>query len=415
MVFLSLMVFHSALLASDLPREAEEDKPVEAPSLRKVQSLKELPLSLEARDDLPRALEERGSRHLLALKTPSLPLLHLSSIESLPGSVQGKMSKKKALLDLNDDLLILILELARKNHENLMRLRLVCKRFNEVIQFNTVAINLSHRNLRDPLDEPYDIPKEAFRSSIPLPIAHLRMFKNLHTLKLKRNRLGALGPTGAILVGGLKGLRVLDIGRNSLGDGGVEPISGLINLEELYIGNNSISNKGARHLSKLNKLRLLSIDNNYLIDATFLSGLRDLVALDIGYNDLRAEGAQDVSKVASLQELYINGNAIGDEGTRYLTQLKKLHKLDVSFNFIRDLGMRHLSSLEELRVLYIHYNYISDIGVESINRLKLDELEISDNNLSPRGIEALKDLRKARAIKITRRKTLPLEGVEVYE
>lgn len=178
-------------------------------------------------------------------------------------------------------------------------------------------------------------------------------------------------------------LRLLDLSANSLGaKGGAALASGLrqnSSLEQLRLAHCRLGDAGAEALGPAvgsSCLRLLNLAVNDIGDAgtsAFLGGLVEAApaAKKPASSDASEAPAKHVQK--TLARLFLDGNAIGDDGATAVG--------------------KHARSMQALRVLSLGDNRIGGPGASELARgvraTRLESLELADNALGGRGAAAL--------------------------
>ena len=157
------------------------------------------------------------------------------------------------------------------------------------------------------------------------------------------------------------------------------------NLEAINISHNMITDEAAEYLasvlSRSNKLKTLDLSSNLFKDGAFVSIF------------------QRLKNIVYLRKLSISCNEISTKGARsiamFLSHNSNLEELDLGNNFMQTSdfivvfkSLRHISSLKKL---YINDNMITDEAAEDIavvlsQNTKLEELDVSGNNLQTAGV-----------------------------
>ena len=184
-------------------------------------------------------------------------------------------------------------------------------------------------------------------------------------------------------------LQEIDLSYNSLSTSDAvkvfQGIRNISNLEAINISHNMITDEAAEYLasvlSRSNKLKSLDLSSNLFTDEAFVTifqGLKNIMylrKLNISCNEVFTKGARSIAM--------------------FLSHNTNLEELDLSANFMQtsDIimifkSLRHISSLKKL---YINDNMITDEATEDIavvlsQNTKLEELDVSCNNLQTTGV-----------------------------
>lgn len=181
---------------------------------------------------------------------------------------------------------------------------------------------------------------------------------------------------------------VLNLAGTQISDDGISTVAQLgqilaINLELCR----NITDLSLRHLTKLDHLRVLLVPGTPITDdgIQYLKQMKHLVAIDLevcdgvtdgscatlasikslqailmkktGFEPKRITdaGIQQLSTLPQLEMLDLYGNAISNDGLRFVGQIRTLRELDLSLQAIDDLGLEHLQPLQRLERLDVLY------------------------------------------------------------
>ena len=190
-------------------------------------------------------------------------------------------------------------------------------------------------------------------------------------------------------------LQVLDLGGNNLQAQGIERIANglqsICTLKQLQICNNNINSDAADNIADI-------VSNN-----------TDLQVLDISGNNLLAAGITKIAKklknIATLSELHLSINKIGagaaDDIAAVLSQNTKLQLLYLNDNHFQATGIKILlqgfKQTYNIRALQLQNITISeeasdDIAAALLCCNRLEVLNLSRNNLQPKGIRKIADV-----------------------
>ena len=245
---------------------------------------------------------------------------------------------------------------------------------------------------------------------------------NLQEFNISGNNLQASGAT--VIAKGLQKLSKLTklyIDNNNITDEAADDIGAAIScnvhLQEFSIGENNIQASGAtviaKSLQKLSKLTILHIDSNNITDeaaddiATVISCNTCLQEFYICGNDLQTTGIKKIAKalqgVCTLTKLYLNNNSITDDQVTndiaaVISCNTKLEEFDISGNNLATRGAINiavaLQSIVTLKKLCLRNNNITHqvakyiVGAITCNT-NLQEFNISGNNLQASGASVI--------------------------
>ena len=154
-------------------------------------------------------------------------------------------------------------------------------------------------------------------------------------------------------VGGLTGLRKLNLDRSEVSDVGLSYAKNLVNLETLTLFSTLLNGAAFKELRGLKKLDTVAVALNeltpdsYQYFATFPK-LRVLVLRRCHPND---QAMKSIGKCSNLDTLDLSGNqSINDHNVKYLSTLKKLHLLDLYGSNVTLSGLEALKGLPLIRM-----------------------------------------------------------------
>lgn len=159
-------------------------------------------------------------------------------------------------------------------------------------------------------------------------LKYLSPLVNLRKLDLSGS---AVTDAGMVYLKDMKGLEDLDLSGLDITDTGLEHLVGLARLKYLGLdGNDKISNRGLAHLRNLTDLVYLNLEDAGITDSglVFLANLHQLKALDLSFNhDFTGNGLAYLSSLKNLERLEIRFTKVDDDAIQYLTQLTSLKVL----------------------------------------------------------------------------------------
>ena len=232
-----------------------------------------------------------------------------------------------------------------------------------------------------------------------------------------------------------KNLREIDLSCNALDNLAIRKILHsleILNLTKLNVSNNTTTNTdfliryilvcainlvafdfsyNRLYLTNLNQccsnLVQLNMCNNGITDeeapalALVLSSNSKLQELDISHNSLKPKGIIKIFEklnISHLNKLNVSNNVIGEQGAdtvgSFLSKNVKLKELDIGCNNLNKSGTKllckRITNLSNLSKLKIDGNNIAHIAVDYVTEvllcnMKLEEIDISDNNLLAAG------------------------------
>ena len=171
----------------------------------------------------------------------------------------------------------------------------------------------------------------------------------------------------------------------------ISPVEQLVNLASLTMNNNEIESL-PENIGNLQKLEYLNFSNNNIKDIEWVKSLTNLKTIWFEFNNISdispvkdlvnltkfvAQGNQinDISAVKNLVNLTylgLNNNQI-EEIPAEITNLKKLNELELTSNDINNLP--ELKGLDSLVTLRLSYNNLNDEDL-----IKIGELKNKDKN-----------------------------------
>ncbi|KIG15545.1 hypothetical protein DB30_05483 [Enhygromyxa salina] len=177
-------------------------------------------------------------------------------------------------------------------------------------------------------------------------------FEALATLPLERLVLGpgTLADPEAPGLGGLTGLRSLDIELEGFGDAAAPELATLVALERLGLGGSGISDEGLVHLAPLTQMRHLELHHTRVTKHGLanLQGMQALEILELDHTDVVDEGVAHLAKLGALRELRLDHTLITDAAIPYLLELEQLQRLNLAETVITAAGAARLDQLPRL-------------------------------------------------------------------
>lgn len=120
--------------------------------------------------------------------------------------------------------------------------------------------------------------------------------------------------------------------------------------------------------------------------------LVDLQAEECGFSSNDVRGLRSLNE---LEKLDLDGNAIGDDGMKFIGEMGNLRRLSLQDTGITVIGLSELSDHRNIEVLLISWNNISDedlVFLEKMERLRF--LGIKNTHVTEAGVALLKNKNK---------------------
>jgi len=165
-------------------------------------------------------------------------------------------------------------------------------------------------------------------------------------------------------------------------------------IVSLDLSNSKITNLTMEPVSHLIGLKELSLNDTFITEAGLgmAGSIESLEELDLSGIPAKAHGYSLLSNLKNLERLNVNRTQVDDAALATLSALPKLEELDLRLTSISNKGLAHLAKAPALERLDLSGTTINDQGLEAIRKLKLTELNISDTEVTGRGLFALKEM-----------------------
>ena len=215
----------------------------------------------------------------------------------------------------------------------------------------------------------------------------------------------------------ISNLITININHNMITDEAVNHLASFIfssaSLKEINLSYNHISTSDAikifKGMKNISNLETINISNNMITDeaadtlANVLSCNNKLKSLNLSSNYFRSEGFTKIfdgmKNIMYMKKLNIGSNEITHLNAvnciaNFLFHNLELEELDISNSFLHTTGIieifRSMRNISTLRKIYLHGNMIAseavdDIAVVLSQNTKLEEIDISCNNLQTPG------------------------------
>ncbi|RWR74187.1 LRR receptor-like serine/threonine-protein kinase ERECTA [Cinnamomum micranthum f. kanehirae] len=186
---------------------------------------------------------------------------------------------------------------------------------------------------------------------------------------------------------GLSTLKSLDLGGNHFDDSNLPRCMGNFSLlENLYLYQNNLSGHFGNSISGLKQLRMLYLDSNHLTDdgiSPWISNLTSLAYLYLGNNTLKgSDTMRGLCGLSALKSLYLHDNHLSSL-PMCMGNVSLLEELDLSQNNLSGLFGIAVPGLKQLRILNLDSNHLTDDGISPwiSNLTSLTNLYLGNNTL----------------------------------
>lgn len=150
-------------------------------------------------------------------------------------------------------------------------------------------------------------------------------------------------------------------------DRGIAALASLPVLEDLNVNHTGMTDAGLQSLSKATMLRQLSCE----------------------YTQLSAVGVDALTNL-KLESLNLHGTGLHDDAVKSLTKITTLRRLDIGSTEVGDDSIAELNKLVDLEALNLSSTDITDETLMGLRLPKLNELDVSGDVVTMRGLKALK-------------------------
>ncbi|HRH50005.1 MAG TPA: T9SS type A sorting domain-containing protein [Panacibacter sp.] len=277
-----------------------------------------------------------------------------------------------------------------------------------------------------------NLPYNEISGNIPPELANL---KQLNAIYLNNNQFSGTIPA---VLGSIKYLNTLRLDGNNL-TGAIPPeLGNLKYVDWLFLSGNNLTGTLPPELGNLNEVYDLRLDSNQLTGSippemgnykhlislilsnnkftgTLPAGLenspliqlylgynqfdksvlaqvanyKDLELFDFGYNNATGKIPPEIGNLKNLQDLYLNNNQLTGFLPLELSKLTSLRLLDLTGNKLRGKIKPALRKMVNLQYLFLGHNNFIGPFPEGVTSLPLDSINISFNEFTFDGLEAL--------------------------
>src|SRR5260370_3867313 len=160
-------------------------------------------------------------------------------------------------------------------------------------------------------------------------------------------------------------LRALGLNGSGVTDAGMRTVGGLTGLKSLQVHATKVTDTGLKELKGLRRLKCLTLTGTRVTDA----GLKELTGLE------------------DLKELYLNETAVTDAGMKTVCGLRRLNCLVLSDTRVTDAGLGDLAGVSELCWLSLgDFPGVTDAGIDRLARLKgLGRVDLEGKGVTEEG------------------------------
>lgn len=276
---------------------------------------------------------------------------------------------------------------------------------------------------------------DGLRGVSPVGLKHLVNVPELWRLSLRGSEIT---DAHVVVVGGLPGVRVLDLTANAaVSDAAMTPILRLPALTDLTLQNTGITDAGLAGLAGHPSLRSLGVGHTAVTDAAFealgtiptlqrislantavtgagfahIAGLPDLQELGLMNTGVDDAAAVHIGQMAAMRRLFAWNTGLTDAGVAQLTGLGRLEVLYLDRTGLTDAGLAHLAGLPGLRTLWLNATAVGDAGMAHLAGLELTSVQINETAVGDAGLLTLAGIASLTSIS-ARRSAVTEAGVE---
>jgi len=183
--------------------------------------------------------------------------------------------------------------------------------------------------------------------------------------------------------GELSQLTILNISGKGIKGTLPSDFENLGSLIELNLSSNEISGEISPNISKLINLKSLNLSKNKITnfpkEITELPLLTDLI---LNENSIEGNIIEEVKNFKNLRVLDLGSNKLNGSIPDAIVQIKNLVKLNLSKNSLEGEIPKAIGDLSSLKYLILNNNQLSGEIPSSIEKLKMTEIDVSENSLS---------------------------------
>ena len=223
--------------------------------------------------------------------------------------------------------------------------------------------------------------------------------------------LSGRGITDISALGVCKQLVKLDLGGNSVTD--ISPLVDMQLLQWLDLSENSISDLSP--LLSLTELSYLDVHENVVTDISVAGYLQKLMSLDASGNELSG-GLDSVAALPALEKLYLKNTGLTDESLTLLGGAQSLRELNIEDNDLTKKGVDALTeSLSKCSITAGDLYYTVQLGA---HEYRSDTASITELSAGVKSLEGLENFTELKSLVLTNNSVSdisPLRDLEKLE
>ena len=194
-------------------------------------------------------------------------------------------------------------------------------------------------------------------------------------------------------------LEELDAEGSGLDDSAMPALASLVNLKTLNLGHTPVSDNGLQHLAGMTKLESFNCNYGQITGSGFEVFTRKfanapLRHINVGNTTFGSHGFDHLGEFKSLETFIAGFAGITDDKLTVLKGFKDLKVLVLGGNAVSDQGLKFLPSLDHLETLDIgDTTQVSDYTLERIKKQKaLRVVRVDNTSCTLAGVQALNNL-----------------------
>ena len=185
--------------------------------------------------------------------------------------------------------------------------------------------------------------------------------------------------------------------RSMISDSALEHFRAHDKLEGLDLTATNVTDKALSILQDVPNLKHLGLGGTGISDAgmVHLRKMRSITSLSIAQTRVTDGAMQNIGDLTKLETLVLPAG-VTDEGMVHVQKLKNLRNLDLHWASVGDVGLRYLAQHQELRFLWVGAS-TTDNGLQHLAALtKLETLRLTNTKVTGGGLRHLKPLKNLR-------------------